>query len=191
MEVGSRGALGNAEHATDLGMLESFDVVQDDDGALPFAQRRQCLTKTTTQLIRFTGIAKWRCNRIGEGVGVTDLLASGDVERGIRHDPVEPGTKRLVREEPIERSIGMEEAFLHGILGVFVREDDGARHGICATLVQPHQFRERLGLTALRRDDQGMLALARRVTRHGACAGRCRRCIRADREGESGHDRVS
>jgi hypothetical protein len=29
--------LGNTEHATDLRMLESFDVVQDDHGALPLA----------------------------------------------------------------------------------------------------------------------------------------------------------
>jgi hypothetical protein len=104
---------------------------------------------------------------------------------------VQPGAERLVGEESIERSIGMEEAFLHGILGVFVREHDGTRDRVGATLVDPHQVGERLRLTALRRDDQRVLALARRVSRHGACAGRCGGRIGDDREGESGHDRVS
>ena len=40
---------------------------------------------------------------------------------------------------------------------------------------ETHELRERLRLPALRRDDQRVLALARRVTRHGTTPSRCRK----------------
>jgi hypothetical protein len=58
----------------------------------------------------------------------------------------------------------VEESFLDGIFRVFVREDDGTSDSVRTPLVCPHQFRERFGLTALGRNYQCLLALARRVT---------------------------
>jgi hypothetical protein len=41
VEIGASGPFRDAEHPPDLRVLESFDVMQDDHGALPFAQRGQ------------------------------------------------------------------------------------------------------------------------------------------------------
>ena len=174
VEIGPRGSLRDPEHAPDFRVLESFDVVQDDDGALPFAQRGQCLAQTPPQLVRLTRIAEWRSDRVGECIGIANLLAARDIECGIRHDAMKPRAERLVRQEAIERPIGVKETFLHRIFRVFVREHDGAGNRIRAPLVQAHQLSERLGLTALRGDNERLLAFARRVTRHGACTSRCR-----------------
>ena len=38
VQIGSRSPLGDAEHRTDLAMSESFDIVQDDHGALPVGE---------------------------------------------------------------------------------------------------------------------------------------------------------
>lgn len=187
VEIGPRGSLGDAEHASDFRVLESFDVVQDDDGALPFAQRGQCMAQTPPQLVRFTWIAKWRSDGVGECIGIANLLAARDIERGVRHDAMQPRAERLVRQEAIERAIGVEEPFLHRILRVFVREHDRAGNRIRSPLVQLYQLSKRLGLSALRGDNERLLAFARRVTRHGACTSRRREGVRADREGESGH----
>ncbi len=39
VQVGARGALGDAEHPSDLRVLESLDVVQHDHRPLPLAER--------------------------------------------------------------------------------------------------------------------------------------------------------
>ncbi len=186
VEIGPRGSLRDPEHAPDFRVLESFDVVQDDHGTLPLAQRGQGVTQTAPQFVRLTRIAKRRRDRVGEGIGVANLLAARDVQRGVRHDAMQPRAERLVRQEAIERAIRVEEPLLHRILRVLVREHDGAGNRVRAPLVQAHELSERLGLTALRRDDQGLLAFTRRVTRHGAHTSRRRKGVR-DGEGKSGH----
>jgi hypothetical protein len=65
VEIGSRCPFRDTEHLADLRVLESFDVMQDDHGALPFAQRGQCVAQPAPQLIRFAGIAERRCDRVG------------------------------------------------------------------------------------------------------------------------------
>lgn len=191
MEVGSRGPFRDPEHAPDLRVLESFDVMQDDHGTLPFAQCGQGLTQPATQFIRLAGIAERRCDRIGQGVGIAHFLSARDVERGVGHDAMQPRPERLIWQEAVERSVGMEESLLNRVLGILVREDNGARHRIGSPLMQANQFRKRLRFAALRGDNQRMLALARRVTRHGAGTSRCRYGGRAGREGDGGHGWVA
>jgi hypothetical protein len=57
--------------------------------------------------------------------------------------------------------------------------------------MKANQVRERLRFTALSGDHQRVLALARRVTRHGACTSRCRYGVRADGKGDGGHEWVA
>jgi hypothetical protein len=59
VEIGPGRSFWNAQHAPDLRMLESFDVMEDDHGALPFAQRGQCLTQPAAEFIGFARVAKW------------------------------------------------------------------------------------------------------------------------------------
>jgi hypothetical protein len=187
VKIGPGCPFGDAEHAPDLGMFESFDVMQDDYGALPFAQCGQRLPQPTPQFIRLAGIAEWRSDRVGEGIRIADFLAPRDVERCIRDDAMQPGPEGLIRQEAVEGAIRVEEPLLNRIFRVLVGEHDGTRHRVRPPLVQPHQLRERLRFAALRRDNKRVLALAGRVVRHGAGSSRRREGIRADRKGDSGH----
>jgi hypothetical protein len=168
VKIGSGGSLGDAQHFSDLRMFESFDVMKDDHGALPFAQRGQCLSQPAAQFVRFAGIAKRRCDGVGECVRVAHLLASRYVQRGVGDDAMEPGAERLIGQEAVEGAIRMEESLLYRVFRVFVREHDRARNSVGTALMQAHEIRERFRLSALRGDNERMLAFPRRVTRHGA-----------------------
>ena len=74
--------------------------------------------------------------------GAAHLPASRQIERGIRNDPVEPGTKCLTGIEPIERLIRANESILYRVLSVFMDGDDSPSHEVRASLVQAHQARE-------------------------------------------------
>ena len=126
-----------------------------------------------------------------ERVSVAHLFPARDVERCVGDDTMQPGAERLIRQEPIERTVCMEKSFLHGVLRVLVREHDGASDRIGSSLVKPDEVRKRLRLPTLSGDDQRVLTLARRVTSHGARASRRLEGVRGDGECESGHEWVA
>ena len=191
VKIGPGCPFGDAEHAPDLGMFESFDVMQDDHGTLPFAQGGQCLPQPASQFIRLPGIAEWRRDRIGECIGVTHLLPACDIECRVGDDAMQPCPECLVWQEAIEGTVCMEESFLYRVFRVLVRQDNGTRHRIGPPLVQANQVRERLRFAALSGDHQRVLALTRRVTGHGACTSRRRNGVRADGKGDGGHEWVA
>jgi hypothetical protein len=59
----------------------------------------------------------------------------------------------LVWKKSIQCFEGVKKSFLDRVLRVFVREHDGATHGIRPTLMQAYELRERVARAALRRDD--------------------------------------
>ena len=59
------------------------------------------------------------------------------IERGVRHDPVEPRPERLVGTKPVERAVCVEKPFLHRVFRVFMREHDRAGDAVSPPLVQP------------------------------------------------------
>ena len=157
MKIGPSGPFGNTERASDLAMSEAFHVVQDDHRALPVGEVRERLLEPLAQLARLRGIAEGDRDVLRQLVGVADLPSAHQVERRIRHDPVEPRPEWLIGAKPVERSVRVEETLLHRILGVLVREHDGADDTVRTALVQPDEGREGIVRSALRRDDYGAL----------------------------------
>jgi len=157
MKIGTSGAFGNTERAPDLPMGEAFHVVQDDHGALPVSEMQQRCLEPLAQLAGLRGIAKGKRDVVGQLVGIADLPPAHEIERGVRHDPVEPRPERLVGTKPVERAVRVEEPLLHRIFSVLVREHDGADDTVRTALVQPDEGREGIVRSALRRDDYGAL----------------------------------
>ena len=157
VKIGPSGPFGNTERASDLAMSEAFHVVQDDHRALPVGEVRERLLEPLAQLPRLRGIAEGDRDVLRQFVGVADLPAAHEIERRIRHDPVQPRPEWLVGAKPVERSVRVEETLLHRIFSVFVREHDGADDTVRTALVQPDEGREGIVRSALRRDDYGAL----------------------------------
>jgi len=157
VKIGSSGPFRNTERASDLAMRESFHVVQDDHRALPVGEVRERLLEPLAQLTRLRGIAEGERDVLRQFVGVADLPTAHEIERRIRHDPVEPRPEWLIGAKPVERSVRVEETLLHRILGVLVREHDGANDTVRTALMRPDERREGLVRSALRRDDYGAL----------------------------------
>lgn len=124
MQVGPCSALGDPEELADLRVFEAFNVVQDNDRALSLSQQFQRRHESQSQLGRLRRIPEWRSQGLSERIGVPYLLSSSNVERCVCNDSVQPRTERLIREKSVERPVRVQEAFLHGVLGVFMREDD-------------------------------------------------------------------
>ena len=157
MKIGPSGPFGNTERASDLAMSEAFHVVQDDHRALPVGEVRERLLEPLAQLARLRGIAEGDRDVLGQLVGVADLPSAHQIERRIRHDPVEPRPEWLIGTKPVERAVRVEESLLHRVFSVFVREHDGADDTVRTALVQPDEGREGIVRSALRRDDYGAL----------------------------------
>ena len=157
MKIGPSGPFGNTERASDLAMSEAFHVVKDDHRALPVGEVRERLLEPLAQLARLRGIAEGDRDVLRQLVGVADLPSAHQIERRIRHDPVEPRPEWLIGTKPVERAVRVEESLLHRVFSVFVREHDGADDTVRTALVHPDEGREGVVRSALRRDDYGAL----------------------------------
>ena len=157
VKIGSSGPFRNTERAPDLSMSEAFHVVQDDHRALPVGEVRERLLEPLAQLPRLRGIAEGDRDVLRQFVGVADLPSAHEIERRIRHDPVQPRPEWLIGTKPVERSVRVEEPLLHRIFSVLVREHNGADDTVRTALVQPDEGREGIVRSALRRDDYGAL----------------------------------
>ena len=157
VKIGSSGSFGNTERAADLTVGEAFHVVQDDHGALPVSEVRERLLETLAQLARLRRIAEGKRDVVRQFVGVADLPSAHEIERRIRHDPVQPRPEWLIGAKPVERAVSMEKALLHRVLRILVREHDGADDTVRTALVQPDECREGVVRSTLRRDDDGTL----------------------------------
>lgn len=160
MQIGSSSSLGDAEDLSDFRMLEAFHIMKDDHCPLAFPEFVEGHSKAASQFIGFCWIAEGRSDAFGEGVGVTHFLSSRDVERSVGHDAMEPRGECLVGKEPIQGTERVEEPFLHGVFGVFVREHDRARDRVCPSLMRLNERGERIGVAALSSKHQLVLALA-------------------------------
>lgn len=157
VKIGSSGPFRNTERASDLAMSEALHVVQDDHRALPVGEMRERLLEPLAQFARLCGIAEGERDVLRQFVGVADLPSAHEIERRIRHDPVEPRPEWLIGAKPVERAVRVEEPLLHRILSVLVREHDGADDTVRTALVDPNERPEGFIRTALRRDDYGAL----------------------------------
>jgi hypothetical protein len=157
MEIGTGGAFGDAERTPDFPVRETFDVVQDDHGALSVSQVHQRSAEPLAQLTRLRRIAEWEGDVVGQLVRIAHFPPAHEIERGVRHDPVQPRPEWLIGTKPVERAVRVEEPLLHRIFSVFVREHDGANDTVRTALVHPDEGREGLVRSALRRDDDGAL----------------------------------
>ena len=157
VKIGPSGPFRNTERAPDLAMSEAFHVVQDDHRALPVGEVRERLLEPLAQLARLRGIAEGDRDVLRQFVGVADLPSAHQIERRIRHDPVQPRPEWLIGTKPVERAVRVEEALLHRIFSVLVREHDGADDTVRTALMQPDEGREGIVRSVLRRDDYGAL----------------------------------
>ena len=157
VKIGPSGPFGNTERTSDLTMSEAFHIVQDDHRALPVGEVRERLLEPLAQLARLRRIAEGDRDVLGQLVGVADLPSAHQIERRIRHDPVEPRPEWLIGTKPVERAVRVEEPLLHRIFSVLVREHDGADDTVRTALMQPDEGREGIVRSALRRDDDGAL----------------------------------
>jgi hypothetical protein len=157
VKIGSSGSFGNTERAADLTVGEAFNIVQDDHGTLPVSEVRERLLEPLAQLARLRRIAEGKRDVVRQLVGIADLPSAHEIERRIRHDPVEPRPEWLIGAKPVERAVGMEEPLLDRVFRVLVREHDGANDTVRAALVQPDERREGVVRSTLRRDDDGTL----------------------------------
>ena len=157
MKIGTSGAFGNPERSPDLPVGEAFHVVQDDHGALPVSEMPERFREPLTQLARLRRIAKRDRDVVRQLVGISDLPPAHQIERGIRHDPVQPRPEWLVGAKPVERAVRVKESFLHRVLCVLVRQHDRANDTIGPALVQPDERGKRLIRPVLRRDDDRTL----------------------------------
>ncbi len=171
VQVGPGRSLGNPEHGANLGMLVPLNIVQHEHRPLPVLQLQQRTPKTILKLIRFSRITKRTRVSIDQFVGVTHLAPPSEVQRGIADDPVEPRPERLIGAEPTQRPMGMQESFLHGILGVFMRKQNRPRNGIGALLVAAHKLRKGTRVAFLRRQHILTLLLATGSQRLGSGLG--------------------
>ncbi len=164
VQVRSCRSFGNSEEGADLCVLISLDVVQHDDRPLPFAERMQCARQARTQLTRFCWIPMWRRQGLRQFVRVANFAPTGDIQRRIRHDAMQPRTERLLRAKPLEGAKCMQKSFLHRILGIIVRQHDGTGNSIRAALMTLHQTGECCVIPCLCREHQ--LPLLERLGRH-------------------------
>lgn len=77
---------------------------------------------------------------VDQFVGVPHFPPAREIQRGIADDAVQPGAERLIGPEATQRPMRMEKTFLHRVFGVFVREQDSARHCIRALLMPPDEL---------------------------------------------------
>jgi hypothetical protein len=157
VKIGSSGPFGNTERAPDLTVGEAFNVMQDDHGALAVSEVCERLLEPLAQLARLRGIAEGESDVVWQLIGVADLPSAHQIERRIRHDPVQPRPEWLVGAKPVERAVGVEESLLHRVFRVLVREHDSADDAVGTALVQPDERREGVVRPTLRRDDYGTL----------------------------------
>lgn len=157
VKIGPSGPFRNTERAADLTVSKAFHVVQDDHRALPVGEVRERLLEPLAQLARLRGIAEGDRDVLRQFVGVADLPSAHEIERRIRHDPVQPRPEWLIGTKPVERAVRVEEPLLHRIFSVLVREHDGADDTVRTALMQPDEGRKGIVRSVLRRDDYGAL----------------------------------
>src|SRR4029079_9705575 len=112
MQVGPCGSAWNSKHLADLDVSESFDVVKHDHRPCSVRKLRERVRETGLELRILRGIPKRRLKGITQLLGRPNLSATDDIQRSVRDDAVEPGSKPLRWIEPLERSPGPDEAFL-------------------------------------------------------------------------------
>jgi hypothetical protein len=117
VEIGPCRPLRDAEHRTDFYVRESFHIVQDDHRPLSCRQRLQRASQPVLQLVGLRGIAERNCHSLRQDVGVAHPTPAADVQRCVRHDPVQPRAERLLRPEARDRPVGVQKRILYRILG--------------------------------------------------------------------------
>jgi hypothetical protein len=153
VQVRTRRPFRDTEHGADLGVLEPFNVVQNDHRALPGGQVGERGVEPCPQIFRFRRIAERRRNGFGEFLRFANLSAARQIERCVGDDAVEPGPECLVGPEAIKRAIGVQECFLYGVFCVLVVEHDTAGNGVRPPLMALNQPAERVIIPTLGGDD--------------------------------------
>lgn len=113
--------------------------MQDDYGTRAIGQPGECVLQPLPQLAHFRRIAKWRRHRVRQFFRVPDFAATSKIQCRVGDDAIQPGSKCLLRIESIQRLMRPQETFLHRILGIFVRQNDGACYRVRPPLMQPNQ----------------------------------------------------
>ena len=152
-------------------MLVTFNVVEDDHRSLAIRKLSQSTPETILQLIRFGRVPERAGVCVDELVCVSDLSPSSQIECSVADDAMQPGSEGLVRAETLQRTMCVQEAFLHGVLGILMGEKDGPGHRVRALLVATHQLRERGRIAGLRSHHVAALLLPGGRNRFGGRHG--------------------
>ena len=72
-------------------------------------------------------------------VRVAYFAPTGDIQRRIGHDAMQPRAERLLRAKPFEGAKRVQKSFLHRVLGIIVRQYNGTGNGIGTALMTMHQ----------------------------------------------------
>lgn len=121
MKIRSGGALRDAEEQPDLPMPEPFDVMEEDDRPLTRSELRQGGAQPRSQISGLPGITELRRETLRQLVRIPHLPPTRNVQRRVGYYTVQPGPKRLIRFETIQRTIGVQKSLLHRIFGILVR----------------------------------------------------------------------
>jgi hypothetical protein len=111
-------------------------------------------SEASSQVSRLPRIAELRRETLGQLVCVSHLAPARNVQRRIGYYTVQPCAKRLIRPETIQRTIGVQKSFLHGIFGILVGRDDRSGDRVRTPLVRADQRSERRRITVLCRSNE-------------------------------------
>lgn len=139
VQIRASGSARDTQHLADLGVRKALDIMQDDYGACAIGQPGERGLQPLPQLAPFSRITKRRRHGVRQFFSVPDFAATSEIQCRIGDNPIQPGSKCLPRIESIQRLMRPQKTFLHRILGIFVRQNDGACYRVRPPLMQPNQ----------------------------------------------------
>ena len=163
---------GAARHTQALGRVvdaETLDVHELDRLAIGHGQVHQGVPQKPCA---FVGLEARACARSGVGdlrrhLRPSALLATSTdvVDRVVGRQPVQPGGERVIRPEPVEVAVQLDEHLAHHVLEVGLPDAVTPRHRGDHPLVRLDEILEGPGITGHRSLDQR--AIGRRSVLHG------------------------
>ena len=149
VQIRASGPARDTQHLADLGVRKALDIMQDDYGARAIGQFGERSLQPLPQLAPFSRITKGRRHGVRQFLRVPDFAATSKIQCCIGDDAIQPGSKCLPRIESIHRLVRPQKTFLHRILGIFVRQNDGACYRVRPPLMQPNQSSKTTIVTCL------------------------------------------
>ena len=157
VQIRASGPARDTQHLADLGVRKALDIMQDDYGARAIGQLGERSLQPLPQLAPFCRITKRRRHGVRQFFRVPDFAATSEIQCRVGDDAIQPGSKCLARIESIQGLMRTQKTFLHRILGIFVRQNDGACYCVRPPLMQPNQSGETTIVTCLGKANELLL----------------------------------